>query len=65
MKRVLSCLVFIFIGIACFYFAFQHDVSATLGTTLTIVGVIFVGVGIYKSWRCGIFKDVVDILFHL
>lgn len=65
MKRILSCLVFIFIGIVCFYFAFQYDVSATLGTTLTIVGAIAVGVGIYKSWRCGIFKDVVDILFHL
>lgn len=65
MKKVLSCLVFIFIAIGCFYFAFQYEVSAALGTTLTIVGTIALGIGIYKSWRCGIFKDVVDILFHL
>lgn len=65
MKKVLSCLVFILIAIGCFYFAFQREVSATLGITLTIVGSIFVGIGLYKSWRCGIIKDVIDILFHL
>jgi len=65
MKKVLACLVFIFIGIGCFYFAFQDGVSATLGTTLTIVGAIALGIGIYRSYRCGIIKEVIDILFHL
>ena len=65
MKKVLSCLVFIFIGIGCFYFGFQDGVSATLGIILTIIGAIFLGVGIYRSWRCGIIKDVLDILFNL
>lgn len=65
MKKVLSCLVFVFIGIGCFYFGFQDGVSATLGTTLTIIGAIALGIGVYRSWRCGIIKDVIDILFHL
>lgn len=65
MKKVLSCLVFIFIGMGCFYFAFQDGVSATFGTTLTIVGAITLGIGIYRSWRCGIIEDVINILFHL
>jgi len=65
MKKVLACLVFIFIGIGCFYFAFQDGVSDTLGTTLTIVGAIALGIGIYRSYRCGIIEEVIDILFHL
>ncbi|MEG1256057.1 hypothetical protein [Clostridium sp.] len=65
MKKEISCLAFIAIAIGCFYFAFQDGTSDTLGIILTIVGAIFLGIGIYRSWRCGIIKYVIDILFHL
>lgn len=63
MKKVLSCLLFIVIGAVCFYFAFQKDTNGVIGIPLTIIGVISFGIGLYKSWRCGILYYILD-LFH-
>lgn len=63
MKKVIVCLSFITLGMICFYFAFQDNTNATLGVPLTIVGAIFFGIGLYKSWRNGILTSVLD-LFH-
>lgn len=61
MKKVLSTLLFITTGAFCFYFAFQKHTEATLGVSLTILGILSFGYGLYKSWRCGILNYVLDI----
>ncbi len=63
MKKIMPCLLFIAIGMLCFYFAFQDNTNATLGIPLTIIGAISFGIGIYKSWRNKILSSVLD-LFH-
>lgn len=62
MRKMISCLLFIAAGVVCFYFAFQEGTNAALGIPLTIVGALSLGLGIYKSWRDGILKSLLDFL---
>jgi len=62
MKKIMICLSLIAIGMICFYFAFQDNTNATLGIPLTIFGVVFFGIGIYKSWRNGILTFILDLI---
>jgi hypothetical protein len=61
MKKIIPCLIFIAIGAACFYFAFQEETNSLLGIPLTIIGGIAFCFGVYKSWRCGILQYVLDL----
>ncbi len=65
MKNSILSLIYVFLSIGCLYFAFKGKVNDVLGITLAIVGAILLILGMYKSWRCGIIKDVLDIIFHL
>ncbi|MBM7868651.1 hypothetical protein JOC70_000120 [Clostridium pascui] len=65
MKKVMVCLLFIAIGIICFYFAFQDNTSATLGISLKIVGTLSFGIGFYKSWRNGILASILEFVLDL
>lgn len=62
MKKIMICLSLIAIGMICFYFAFQDNTNATLGIPLTIIGIVFFGIGIYKSWRNGILTFILDLI---
>lgn len=62
MKKIAPCLLFIGLGMICFHFAFKDRTGSALGITLMIVGLIFFGIGLYKSWKNGIIEQVIDIL---